>query len=126
MEQGYLIDSNTAIDYLDDKLPEKTARLIDGTVANISVVTRMEILAWKKATLGQLLVLEQFVGASVVYGLDEPVILKAIEVRKNHGIKLPDAIIAATAIVYGLTLLTRNIADFKKIDGLQMLNPYAA
>jgi len=38
--------------------------------------------------------------------------------------KLPDAIIAATAILYSLTLITRNTADFKDIIGLKIVNPF--
>ena len=38
--------------------------------------------------------------------------------------KLPDAIIAATAINHNLILITRNVADFKKITRLKVLNPY--
>jgi predicted nucleic acid-binding protein len=37
--------------------------------------------------------------------------------------KLPDAIIAATALVNDLTIITRNIKDFDKIEGLEVLNP---
>ena len=46
----------------------------------------------------------------------------AIEIRKIHRIKLPDAIIAATAIIYNMTVITRNVFDFKNIDGLTVLN----
>ena len=49
---------------------------------------------------------------------------QTILIRKFHKIKLPDAIIAATAILYNLTLVTRNIDDFKKIPGLNVLNPF--
>ena len=41
-----------------------------------------------------------------------------------HTIKLPDAIIAATALVYDLTLISRNVSDFKNIEGLKVLNPF--
>ena len=44
--------------------------------------------------------------------------------QKKHKIKLPDAIIAATAIVYGLTLITRNTADFNDLKNLELLNPH--
>lgn len=37
---------------------------------------------------------------------------------------LPDAIIAATALCYGLELVTRNVKDFAKIRGLSIVNPY--
>jgi predicted nucleic acid-binding protein len=38
--------------------------------------------------------------------------------------KLPDAIIAATALVYDLTLITRNTSDFKNMEGLKVINPF--
>jgi len=40
-------------------------------------------------------------------------------------IKLPDAVIAATALVHGLELISRNESDFKKIPGLAVVNPFA-
>jgi predicted nucleic acid-binding protein len=39
--------------------------------------------------------------------------------------KLPDAIIAATALVYDLTLISRNAADFKNIQGLKAVDPHS-
>jgi predicted nucleic acid-binding protein len=36
----------------------------------------------------------------------------------------PDAIVAATALVYQLTLMTRNEKDFKKVEGLSLYNPF--
>ena len=48
---------------------------------------------------------------------------QTILIRKSQKIKLPDAIIAATAIKYGLTLVTHNIIDFNKIVGLKTLSP---
>lgn len=124
MEQGYLIDTNTAIDYLDNKLPENSSNLIDSITAKISVITRMELLGWANATTEQVQVLQQFVDASIVYNLNEPVIVKAVELRKAHRNKLPDAIIAATALVYDLTLITRNTNDFKNIPNLKIIDPH--
>lgn len=37
---------------------------------------------------------------------------------------LGDAIIAGTALAYGLPLMTRNVADFDWIDSLEILNPF--
>jgi len=124
MEQEYLIDTNAVIDYLDNKLPEAGCGLIDGITPQIAVITRMELLGWTNAEDEQLQILQQFVAASVVYNLDEPVIVKAIDIRKAHKIKLPDAIIAATALVHDLTLLTRNVSDFKIMEGLKLVNPH--
>ena len=56
--------------------------------------------------------------------LTEEVEKQTILVRKFKRIKLPDAIIAATAIVHDLTLVTCNGEDFKNIPGLKILNPF--
>ena len=84
----------------------------------------MELLGWSGATEAQTRVLEEFIAVSKVYSLDEPIILKTIDIRKAHKLKLPDAIIAATALVNKLILITRNESDFMKITDLTILNPY--
>jgi predicted nucleic acid-binding protein len=98
--------------------------MLDGEELEISVITRMELLAWRNTSSQQLFILEEFIGNVVVRNLDEPVIIKGIEIRKNFRIKLPDAIIAATAIVHQLALVTRNIDDFKNIPNLELINPW--
>ncbi len=50
--------------------------------------------------------------------------LKTVEIRKLYKIKLPDAIIAATAMTNNLILLSRNVSDFNQIDGLNLINPW--
>jgi predicted nucleic acid-binding protein len=55
--------------------------------------------------------------------IDQKIADMAIEIRKKQRIKLPDAIIAATAKVLNLCLVTRNIDDFKKIE-IQIANPF--
>ncbi len=39
-------------------------------------------------------------------------------------LKTPDAIIAATALVHQHTLVSHNLADFKNISGLKLIDPY--
>jgi predicted nucleic acid-binding protein len=124
MAGKYLIDTNSVIDYLDNKLPSNAANMLDEEELEISVISRMELLAWPNAELKQISVLNQFISSVVIWGLDEPVILKGIEVRKSIQIKLPDAIIAATSIVHGLNLVTRNINDFKNVKGIKLINPW--
>lgn len=58
--------------------------------------------------------------------LENPIKLKTAEIRKQYHIKLPDAIIAATSIVYDLTLISRNIVDFRKINQIKIIDPFTA
>jgi predicted nucleic acid-binding protein len=124
MGKEYLIDTNSVIDYLDNKLPGTANELIDGIDSKISIITRMELLAWPGASKEQTKILNDFINASLVFNLDEPIIIKAIDIRKTYKTKLPDAIIAATALVYKLTIITHNTNDFGKIEGLEVLNPF--
>jgi predicted nucleic acid-binding protein len=124
MEQRYLADTNTIIDYLENKLPENSIQLIDSIDIQFSVISRIELLVWQKATEGQLKILNDFINVSTVFGLSESVIVKSIEIRRKYRLKLPDAIIAATAIANNLTLLTRNMSDFEKVKQLRCINTY--
>jgi len=124
MAGKYLIDTNSVIDYLDNKLPASGANILDDEKLEISVITRMELLAWPNAEEQQIVVLNQFINSIVIWALDEPVILKGIEIRKQYRIKLPDAIIAATSLVHDLNLVTRNMDDFKNIKGIKLINPW--
>jgi predicted nucleic acid-binding protein len=68
--------------------------------------------------------LTSFMNDSIIFNLDNATADKSIEIRKAHKIKLPDAIIAATALIHNLILITRNISDFKNIEGLRVINRY--
>ncbi|MEL7532264.1 MAG: type II toxin-antitoxin system VapC family toxin, partial [Bacteroidota bacterium] len=59
-----------------------------------------------------------------VLPLTEDIVQKTIMLRKQYRIKLPDAIIAATALHYDLQLITRNFDDFKQIKGLTYLDAH--
>lgn len=54
----------------------------------------------------------------------EYALLVAARTRHGHSISTEDAQIAAIALTNGLRLATRNIKDFKGIDGLTVLNPW--
>ena len=124
MGKQYLIDTNAAIAYLNNQLPKTTADLIDDDEIKISVITRMEFLAWRRATAEQLQILESFVKDATVIDLKEEIIVKGIEIRRQYPIKLPDVIIASTALVLNCILVSRNTSDFKNIPGLELLNPW--
>jgi predicted nucleic acid-binding protein len=126
MGQQYLIDSNTVIDYLSGKLPDNGRLFLDqliNNIPNISVITKIEVLGYKTTPEASQL-LNDFVDDSAVYSLSDEIVKKTIEIRKEYKIKIPDAIIAATAMTNGLVLVSRNTKDFRIINGLEVSNPH--
>jgi predicted nucleic acid-binding protein len=126
MGKGYLIDSNVVIGYLDNKLPAHGMKLLNPIIDNIpciSIITKIEVLRYNSSDEAYL-VLEEFIAESRVYDLNNEIVNHTIRICKSSKIKLPDAIIAATAIVHDLKLVTRNLTDFKKLDSLELLNPW--
>ena len=81
-------------------------------------------MCWKTIAEKDLELLKNFINDALVIELEQPIKLKTADIRKAHRIKLPDAIIAATALIYDLILLSRNLADFGKISGLKIINPW--
>ena len=124
----YLLDTNTAIYYLQQQFPPGAEKFIDDLITEeqpvISAITEIELFCWKTATDLDLELLRNFINDALVIELEQSIKLRTADIRKVHRIKLPDAIIAATALVYDLTLLSRNVPDFGKIDGLKIVNPW--
>jgi len=127
MGQKYLIDSNAVIEFLGNTLPGSGSNwlqnIIDQNEHAISVINQMELLGFKGQE-DEMQTLQDFVSVSQVFSLSDVVVQKTIELRITHSIKLPDAIIAATALIHNLSLVTRNISDFSKIAGLNCINPH--
>lgn len=124
--QQYLIDTNALIDYLGQRLPDTGMEFMNtiiDVIPNVSVITKIEVLGFNAPDKHyQLLV--QFMNDASVLELSNKVVDESITIRKNHKIKLPDAIIAATALVNDLIVITRNGTDFKSIKNLQLIDPH--
>ena len=127
MGQGYLIDSNAIIDYTSARLPATGDAFVEGifnTDFIISVAVKIEVLGYNDIP-AKMSRLESFINTATVLPLDDATTRQAIELRRAHRkLKLGDAIIAATALVNNLTLITRNTADFRNVPALQLLNPW--
>ena len=126
MAKGYLIDTNVFTKYIQDELSEKGNELIDEILnsfsCQISVITRIELLSWNTSQ-ETIDLIEEFIGMSKEFGLTEEIIIKTAKMRKNIKIKLPDAVIATTAMVNDLILVSDNDRDFGKIPYLRYVNP---
>ena len=127
MGAKYLIDTNTIIELLTQLLPPAGGAWVDGLMLRdehaISVINWIELLV-NPQSAQEKAVLELFIASSPVLPLDADVVRQTILLRQQYRTKLPDAIVAATALVHGLVLVSRNTGDFQKMTGLVVINPH--
>jgi predicted nucleic acid-binding protein len=122
----YIIDSNVIVNYTSEKYSNKAmsflADVID-EIPNISVITKIEVLSWRSAIIQEEENMKLFVNSLKLIAISDSIVDKCIEIRRNHKIKTPDAIIAATAIINNFTLITSD-SDFDPILNLKIINPF--
>ena len=123
---SFLIDTNILIYHTTGSAIAKEflANLIVGKAFNISMITRIEFLGWHAQTPDGFERCQRLVKLSNVLPVTEEVADKAIDLRRHRNVKLADAIIAATAVVNGLKLATRNPDDFKGLIAPEIVNPF--
>ncbi len=90
----------------------------------ISVITKIEVLGFAFKNNAEHDLLLDICNELRVIPLSDEIALATINLRKNYRVKLPDAIIYATALVENVPLLTNNIKDFIVLDGgVKLINP---
>jgi predicted nucleic acid-binding protein len=107
-----LLDTDVLIDHLRGHAELRTGN----HVVHVSVVTRCELFAGTSATAVISTLLEPFRELPV----DRAIAERAGRIRRETGIRTPDALIAATAIEHRLGLVTRNVKDFDRVPGLRI------
>ena len=123
----FLLDTNVVINYLEASLPKDSMLLLNTIVDEkpiISIITKIETLGYDFKTHDEQIVMETFINACSIININNDIVDKTISIKKAKKIKLPDAIIAATALLNNLVLLSRNLADFKSIEELDVTDPY--
>lgn len=118
-----LLDTNMLI-YLaqpgGEKLEAEFAKLSPAT----SLIARVEALGFQRITAEERGRLDRVFAWVEVLPVNDAVAEAAILLRQARRMKLGDALIAATALLYELPLVTRNEHDFKHITGLRLINPF--
>ena len=125
MARAYLLDSNSIIDFIGNKIPHEQmiiVKTIVRNVPNVSVITQIEVLGFNFEGEEEIIFKDFFQDANV-FLITEDVVNKTIELRKKYKIKLPDALIAATALVNNFDIISRNVKDFSRIKGLVAIDP---
>ena len=93
------------------------------TESIISFVSEIELQVWNPLNPDDADIYQSFVAGSFVIGINPGIIQQTISIRKMYKLKLPGALIAATAIDNDFTLIADNDGDFKKVPGLKYINP---
>jgi len=108
-----LLDTNVALYLLGGRLAEP---LPAGTYG-VSVISEMELLAWPSLTTEEEEKVRGFLDQLVICELTPSIRARAVQLRRQKQLKLPDAIVCATAIEFGVDLWT-NDTSLAKVPGL--------
>lgn len=94
---------------------------------NISVISAMELVQGCR-NLIELAQIRQFLHQTIILPVNSSASQTAYQLMDtfflSHGLMIPDALIAATALEHGLTLYTKNIRHFQMIPQLSVVRPY--
>lgn len=89
----------------------------------VSAVSKIEVLGFHKLTVIDRQYFEAVFQWMRLLPVNSDIINLATVLRQKYKLSLGDSIMAATALFYEQTLVTRNIKDFKPIEGLHCINP---
>ena len=113
-----LLDSNTLIAALDGN--KIVVELIHQRILFISFITELEVQSYQKLTAEELAIVRNFLGDCIIVDANSDIKKSSIELRIKYKLKLPDAIIAATASYLNLPLISADKA-FGKINEIQSI-----
>ena len=123
----YVYDTNIFIYYLADEPTVNsffTEEFLNLHEVLISPIIHIELLSFagleKEEEQAIRDLLSQFYSVPLLREIEE----QTIQLKRQYKIKLPDAIIAATALHKDAFLVTRNANDFQEIAGLKIENPF--
>jgi predicted nucleic acid-binding protein len=111
-----LVDTDVFVDHLRGARPLLQQR----DSLHYSVVTRCELFAGDAA---QEAAVELLLAPFRELPVDRSVAETAGRIRRETGVRAPDALIAATALVNQLAVVTRNKRDFERIPRLRVRAP---
>ncbi|WP_088891393.1 type II toxin-antitoxin system VapC family toxin [Leptolyngbya ohadii] len=114
---AYLIDTNIVIYYFNGLTDDETIHTILADSFKISIITKIEFLGWGQFADDpeSYIKAREFISHATVFDLKEAIAEQAILLRQQFKTKTPDAIIAATALINGLTVVTNNTSDFSRL-----------
>ena len=131
----YVVDTNIVIYILQglEEIVKAMEKLeYDDIAVYYSTIVEAELFSFHELTKEQRVKIRGILDLGEIIDINSEIALKAAELRalsrKNYQrkLKLPDAIVAATAFVHSAALITRNVEDFSHLcgHGLCIWNPF--
>ncbi len=117
-----LIDSNIII-YASKPEGAELRSFLDTFPRFVSVISYIESFGYQDLTEEENLQLARIFRRTRILSLTDAIARQAVSLRQQRRMGLGDAIIAATAMVHDLALVTHNTEDFRWITGLELLDP---
>ncbi len=130
LAKAVLLDTTVLIDLFRGK--EKAADFIEQEcntkrLLAISIVSTMELIVGCRNKIevdkSQQLIAE-FSVVQILPTISAQAYNLLVNYSKSHGLLIPDALIAATAMIYDMELATDNLRDFLILPGLHGYKPY--
>jgi len=119
-----LLDSNIII-YAAKPEHESLRHLIAEKTPAVSAVSYVEVLGYHQLSTPDREHYEAFFGEARILPVTQRILEEAVRLRQLKKMSLGDSLIAGTALVHDLTLVTRNTDDFVWIIELKVFNPFA-
>lgn len=119
----FLLDSNIII-YLNTERRNQLLPILQRLPFSLSWISYVEVMGFAGLSEADQEIYERFFANAPVLPVSEPIMREAARLRRQKKLTLGDSIIAATAVVHQLTLVTANTRDFKKFPQLTLLNPF--
>lgn len=123
--QELAFDSSALILFLNDALPPATVNLLNEHLPTgrvlISAIVRAEVLAWHRHSTESLDAARVLLDVFELVPVTSTIADEGARIRRETGLKLPDALIAATALLQSVALVTANGKDFRRVPGLALV-----
>ena len=119
-----ILDSNIVIYAFEPKYRESNLErfLLQGEFS-VSNVTRLEVMGYWRNSDEEFKRFELFFEATHVLAVSSEIIDRAIQLRRQRSMGLGDTLIASTALIHQLPLVTHNTRDFQWITELKLIDP---
>jgi len=111
----FVLDTNIILYLLEDRLSQP----LPSGIYFVSIITEMELLSYPALSEVETQKIRKFLSHLTVINLDEAIKTLAIQIRRQYKLKLPDAIITATALSLDAILLT-NDRQLTKLPDLRI------